>query len=321
MRRKTADAARGKWRGILLALGVDQNFLTGKHGPCPLCGGVDRFRWDNQHGNGGYICSKCGAGSGFSLLMGLRGWDFATAAKRVDEVAGNVESEPAKKQIDPIARAGMLNRLWTGSTKLQACDPAFAYLVGRVQLPKVLPNCLRFAAQCPSPDRIERPALLALVQRPDGEAANIHRTFLGPRGKADMDDPRAMMPGDIPEGSAVRLFPVHGECLGIAEGIETAFAAAAKFGVPVWSAINTTMLTKWTPPPQVREVWVFGDNDAKFGGQAAAFRLAHKLTARFGLRVQVHVPDETGHDWADRLPPKTTSAGEDLNARLQLDRE
>lgn len=299
MKRKTADAARGKWRGILMALGVTDTFLSGKHGPCPMCGGSDRFRWDNQNGNGGYICGQCGAGSGFSLLMGVNGWDFATAARRVDEIVGNVEAEPIRKEMDPRARADMLNRLWTGGKPVAAGDPAFAYLSGRVRLPRSMPSCLRFSPECPSPDGMKRPALLALVQQADGEAANIHRTFLGPNGKADMDNPRAMMPGAIPDGSAVRLFPVHGERLGIAEGIETAFAAAAKFSVPVWSAINATMLAKWQPPAGVSEVLIFGDCDAKFGGQAAAFALAHRLAGRHGLAVRVLIPEQVGTDWAD----------------------
>lgn len=299
MKRKTADAARGKWRGILLALGIDGDFLTGKHGPCPMCGGSDRFRWDNQNGNGGYICGQCGAGNGFNLLMGVNGWDFPTAAARVDEIVGNVDAEPVRKQMDERQRADMLNRLWSGSVGLQVGDPAAAYLSGRVRLPKSLPSCLRFAGECPAPDGVKRPALLALVQKADGAGANIHRTFLGPNGKADMDNPRAMMPGEIPGGSAVRLFPVHGERLGIAEGIETAFAAAARFNVPVWSAINSTLLAKWEPPSGVKEVLIFGDCDAKFGGQAAAYQLAHRLAGRFGLAVQVHIPERVGRDWAD----------------------
>lgn len=299
VKRKTADAARGKWRGILLALGVDQQFLTGKHGPCPVCGGTDRFRWDNQHGAGGFICGQCGAGNGFDLLMRVNNWDFATTAARVDEVVGNVEREPVKPKMDERTRKGMLNRLWGSGVKLRSGDPAFAYLTGRVQLPKSLPSCLRFASACPAPDGVMRPALIAMVQGADGEPENIHRTFLGPNGKADMPNPRAMMPGEIPAGSAVRLFPVHGERLGIAEGIETAFAAAARFGVPVWSAINSTMLAKWMPPAAVREILIFGDCDAKFGGQAAAYQLAHRLSGRHGLAVQVHIPEQVGKDWAD----------------------
>ena len=81
---RTADMARGKWRGILLTLGVDKSFLTGKHGPCPFCAGDDRFRFDNKDGDGTFICSQCGAGNGFSFLHRLKGWDFKQAAFEVD---------------------------------------------------------------------------------------------------------------------------------------------------------------------------------------------------------------------------------------------
>lgn len=49
----------------------------------------------------------------------------------------------------------------------------------------------------------------------------------------------------------------------------------------------------------VREVLIFGDCDPKFGGQAAAFALAHKLTSRHGLTARVLIPPETGTDWTD----------------------
>ena len=296
---KTADAARGKWRGILMAMGVDGKYLSDKHGPCPVCEGTDRYRWDNKDGRGTFFCSQCGAGNGFDLLMRLNGWDFVTTAKRVDEIVGNVDAEAPRPKMDEAKRVDLLNRLWTGATKLAYGDPAFTYLSRRGVLPKTIPGTLRYHPACPCPDGEKRPALIALVQRADGEAANIHRTFLGPNGKADMPDPRAMMPGALPDGCAVRLFHMHGERLGIAEGIETAFAAAQKFGLPVWSAINATMLAKWQPPEGVREVVIFGDNDPKFGGQAAAYALASRLAGRLRLSVQVMIPDAVGTDWAD----------------------
>ena len=40
----TVDRARGRWREILPRLGLEPQFLVKKHGPCPLCGGKDRFR-------------------------------------------------------------------------------------------------------------------------------------------------------------------------------------------------------------------------------------------------------------------------------------
>lgn len=298
---KTADAARGKWKGILLELGVEERFLGGKHGPCPICGGSDRFRFDNKGGNGGYICNQCGGGDGFKLLMGINGWNFHRTAQEVDRVVGNVTGidAPPKQGMDPAKRSSLLNRVWRDGTKLTETDRGFAYLASRSKLPATLPD-LRYTPSCRAPDETFHPALLALVRNPEGDPVNIHRTFLGPNGKADMDNPRAVMPGELPPGSAIRLFQVYGDRLGIAEGIETAFAAAARFNVPVWSAVNSSMLAKWIAPPTVKQILVFGDCDPKFGGQAAAYTLAHRLATRDRLDVQVHIPDAVGLDWADR---------------------
>jgi putative DNA primase/helicase len=301
VRGKTIDAARGSWKGILRQLGVEARFLENRHGPCPMCGGRDRYRWDNKGGNGTYICNQCGAGNGLQLLMELHGWNFARAAREVDGVLGCAGADPPNRDIDDAVRIRLMNDLWQGSTPLTSGDRAYRYLASRATLPQRMPPCLRLSERCRAPDGVHRAALLAQVSDGHGEPVNIHRTFLGPNGKADMEHPRALMPGRLPDGAAIRLFPLIGETLGIAEGIETAFAAADRFGVPVWSAINATMMAKWKPPSHVREVLVFGDNDAKFAGQAAAFSLARMLAGRLGLRVQVHIPNGTGRDWADDM--------------------
>lgn len=107
------------------------------------------------------------------------------------------------------------------------------------------------------------------------------------------------MPGKVPDGSAIRLCP-PAERLGIAEGIETALAAARLFNMPVWAATNATMLAKWQPPDCAREIIVFGDADPAFGGQAAAYSLAHRLAVR-DRTVRVELPPQIGTDWADVL--------------------
>jgi putative DNA primase/helicase len=291
----TKERARGKWRGILLALGAPEKALVNDHGPCPFCGGDDRFRWDNGEGNGSFICGKCGAGDGFDFVRRLKGCDFRTAALEVDRVMGHVRAEPVPEKMTEARRVELLNNLWTVSRPLVPGDPVTEYLAGRSVLPGRLPTCLRYHPACPAPGGSKLPAMLALVTGMDGRAVNIHRTFLEPNDKK-----RAAMPGLLPEGSAVRLYPVHGERLGIAEGIETAIAAAKRFNLPVWSALNSGLLAKWTPPEGVTSVVVFGDNDPEFGGQAAAYALAHRLSVRV-IRVQteVQIPAATGRDWAD----------------------
>lgn len=296
---KTVDLARGKWRGILLSLGVDEKFLNPKHGPCPFCEGTDRYRWDNKGGSGSFICNQCGAGDGIELLKRWHGWDFRKTAQEVDRIVSGVSPEKQKPEQSAEQRRDMLRRLWSSSRAIAEGDLAWKYLTARNVLPKALPLSLRFAERCPIPGGGQSPAMLALVEDSDGVAVTIHRTFLGPDGKADIANPRALMPGTIPEGSAVRLYAIHGERLGIAEGIETAIAAAKRFKVPTWAALNANLLSKWTPPAGVSEVLIFGDCDAKFGGQAAAYALAHRLSARMGIAATVHIPEVVGRDWAD----------------------
>ena len=299
-RAKTADLAKGKWRGILLTLGVGDQFLTGKHAPCPVCGGRDRFRFDNRDGSGSFICSQCGGGTGFKLLELVKGWDFRTAAAEVDRIIGRVEAEPVKPGLDPERRKKMLNGLWKGGEPITPGDPVQRYLEGRgLDLPQNR-DCLRFVASCPVPDEVgARPAMVAMVSGPDGKPVTLHRTFLGPNGKADMAQPRALMPGPVPDGAAVRL-TLQGDQLGIAEGIETALKAAERFRVPTWAAINSAMLAKWTAPEGVKRLTIFGDADPKYGGQAAAYACAHRNAVR-GIEIEhVHIPATLGCDWADR---------------------
>ncbi|WP_343518109.1 toprim domain-containing protein [Sphingomonas sp.] len=298
--RSTKEAARGKWRGILLALGADERSLSGKHGPCPFCEGRDRFRWDNKDGSGSFICSHCGAGDGFEFLKRLKGWAFPEAAREIDRVVGNVRPEPVQKRMDDRERVEMLNRLWVGSTPITPFDLAGRYLAGRgLPMPQNF-NCIRFTDRCPVPGGGYAPAMIAMVSKADGSPANLHRTFLGPNGKADMEDPRATMPGVLPDGCAVRL-SMHGGRLGIAEGIETALKATQRFTMPVWAALNATMLAKWIPPIGVEEVVIFGDNDGNYTGQAAAYALARRLSTLPGraLAVRVEIPKRPGLDWAD----------------------
>ena len=70
---KTKDGARGNWKIILSHLGINTNFLENKHGPCPGCGGYDRFRFDDLNGSGSFICSQgtgeIASGDGFELII------------------------------------------------------------------------------------------------------------------------------------------------------------------------------------------------------------------------------------------------------------
>lgn len=297
-----SERARGRWAGLLPMLGVDSRFLSGrKNGPCPICGGKTRFRFDDLEGRGTWICNHCGAGNGIDLAMKVLGIDFKELAERIAPLIGDVEpTAPKKPRAEADTRKG-LNALWRASRAVERGDPVSRYLAARVGLVNV-PDCLRTVDRLRYQDDKPsyHPGMIAKVAALDGSGVQIHRTFLTADGrKADVEAPRRMMPGPIPDGAAVRLFP-PGAVLGIAEGIETAFAAASLFGVPVWASLNSTMLVKWEPPAGVEEVVIFGDADVKFAGQAAAYTLAKRLQRPlFTGRVRVEIPETLGSDWCD----------------------
>ena len=324
MRRDVQGAALGKWRSILPQLGVDAGYLTGRHGPCPVCrAGRDRFRFDDKQGRGTWICNQCGAGNGIDLVMKVNGWTFKEAAERVHALVGSAEMVMPKPEMTEQDRRTALRQLWRGSGPVRAGDTVARYLAGRGIELDLWPTSLRCCERCPvnvrrdvrDPKRL--PAMLALVVGPDGQGASLHRTFLARdgSGKANMQNPRLLMPGPLPEGSCIRLSGVA-PILGVAEGIETAIAASLLFRLPVWATINANLMAKWIAPEGVEDVAIFADNDANFHGQEAAYALAHRLT-RLGLKATVNVPSVVGKDWNDVLLEAPPGVGRTRSAMTE----
>jgi hypothetical protein len=95
----TIERAQGRWREILPQLGAETRFLTNKHGPCPMCGGKDRFRFDDRDGSGSYYCNQCGPGPGLLLVRKLCDWDHKTACREIDKVIGINTKSPLPSTI------------------------------------------------------------------------------------------------------------------------------------------------------------------------------------------------------------------------------
>lgn len=295
---KTRDAARGKWKGILQAFGVEESFLKNEHGPCPLCkDGKDRFRFDDLDGDGTYYCSQCGPGSGLKMLMVLKNWTFERAAKEVDGVLGTVQVTQRETKKAEMDTRRLLIRIWQDAKPIVQGDPVWRYLERRGADPVAL-AALKTVRHHPalkhSVDGGLHPAMLALLEPNQGKAVGIHRTYLTPEGIKAAVNPVRMVLGEC---AAVRLGGSQ-ERLGVAEGIETALCASRAFRMPVWSALNANGMKTWEPPEGVTSVVVFGDNDSNFTGQDAAFHLAHRLKLK-GLEVRVEIPPTPDTDWAD----------------------
>ena len=83
------DAALGRWKDMIFpAFAITVPVHKNKHGPCPICGGTDRFRCDDKQGKGTWICNQCGAGDGFELVVKARGYTHAEVLKEVGSIVG-----------------------------------------------------------------------------------------------------------------------------------------------------------------------------------------------------------------------------------------
>jgi hypothetical protein len=87
-------SAAGRCSHILQTVcGLTEHQLNPKvHGPCPDCGGTDRFRaFDDVNASGGLLCNQCGKRSDvFASIQWLRNCTFLEALKLVaDEIGHN----------------------------------------------------------------------------------------------------------------------------------------------------------------------------------------------------------------------------------------
>jgi putative DNA primase/helicase len=284
------EYAKGKWSVLLPNLGVDGRFLNKRNGPCPSCGGKDRFRFTDFNGEGRYYCNQCGPGDGFDLVEKVTGKKFNEIRDYIMQNAGEVKTNT--QPLDLEACRNEQAKVWGNGRNPMLDGPVDLYLRGRgLNLPDFkFKNIRQYDG-----------GMIARVTDVNDSGVNIHRTFLIRNGENSVTrSEKKIMRGEIPKGSAIRLSDVQ-KVLGIAEGIETALSAWKLFGVPTWSLISTVGMVNWIPPEEVETVVVYADNDENYAGQASAYGVANKLVTRYGKKVEIRIPPRKGWDWNDTL--------------------
>ena len=171
-----ADLTNGRWPDLLMQLaGLTPDQLTDTHQPCPLCGGEDRYRFDDLDGTGSWYCNQCGgkdhtggAGSGMDMLMRRTGLTYPEACKRIEQHL-NIKPEPPTKGAEHIWQYGpdfivcrfpgkRLRPLWwDGSQWLWKAPPA----------PRPLYNLAAIAA------RVDAPVLIVEGEKTADAAAKL----------------------------------------------------------------------------------------------------------------------------------------------------
>ena len=318
------------WPAILAQLGVPEEFRREKvgnrekHGPCPACGGTDRYFFDNKHSRGDFYRRRCGAGDGFTLLRHVHGWSFAVARERVIEAAGLAGADTAAFREEPRSAAIASNDRATPDAPavptervlslrrqccvIENCDDAVDYLASRALWP-LLPGCTLRAhstvAYWDNGKLIGRyPAVVADVLDIAGQLVTVHVTWLYQGKKLTGHQARKLLSKTRGRtGCAVRLMPAT-DVLGIAEGIETAMSAAALDDIPVWAATTASLLANFEPPSNVTTLRVYADRDE--AGLTAALKLMERLQGR--VRLEVRMPPAPAKDWNDVLIARTSRA-------------
>lgn len=292
-----------KWRGIYESFGIEVPPDSKTHGPCPICGpgnNSHRFRMDDQDGSGSFICTQCGAGQGFTLLMLKFGWTFIDAVKEVGKVVNTVEFTPAPKEQYETKKREFMNKIWKDSGPLTGGDFVTKYLRSRgiVISPDI--SQVHLNASCYEAEtKTSMSAMVCMVRDRDGKPTGLHRTYLTDKAtKAELKNARKSI-GKTANG-AIRLMPVT-DTVGVAEGIETAMSATQLFDIPTWAVISAGGMESFMPPEGVRKVVIFSDNDASFTGQKSAYFLANKLYLKDYIVDDPQIPDIRGEDWNDVL--------------------
>lgn len=227
------EKARGCWPSILESLGINPIYLKKKHGPCPRCGGKDRFRFDDRNGLGTFYCNHCGAGRGMKLLQLYHGWSSEDAYNIVARLLGvqpyisepthirHILNEiPLVKQVTQPRKDNekkqrkLLNDVWRQSRPISSGDFVDRYLRARYIELSDFPQVLRFHPELPyyNDDGVfvgKFPAMLALLQDKNNKKVTIHRTYLGNGCKADVPKPKKLMSpptSGASLGAAIKLY-------------------------------------------------------------------------------------------------------------------
>lgn len=291
-----------------LTLRGDKNLA----GPCPHCGGIDRF-WINlprqQFG-----CRGCGAhGRGaIDLLVFLDGVPFVEAVEKLDGRSGQARTIPdVKKDHSKFALDIFCEAQSPEGT------PVEAYLDRRGLRPPSS-AVVRYHPCCPFGGK-SVPAMVALVRNiTTNKPQAVHRTAL------DHDGNKIGVPvGDrcfdrmtlAPTAGGAIKFTADADvsiALGIGEGIETALSLQRLpewFGSPVWSVLSATGIRDFPVLPGIETLFVGVDHDKPDSfGRRAGQEAATAVTVRWraaGHDVLLAFPEIEDQDINDvmRGPP------------------
>jgi hypothetical protein len=243
-------------------------------GPCPKCGGHDRFGINLRKGK--FLCRRCDIkGDGISLVEAVLGLDFQKALawlvgerndvvdpaelarrrQRAEDTRRQREAEEARRRQAAIERA---RRIWNTGIAI-AGSPVEGYLARR-GLAAYTPefDVIRYVPDLPYMLEVggglvkhlhSGPAMVAAIVNAAGVVAAVHQTWIDlsqPKGKLKIAHDGAPLPAKkvvgSKKGGAIRLRRSQGDrTIVMGEGIETTATALVSGAYPqaaFWAGVD-----------------------------------------------------------------------------------
>ncbi|QQR58076.1 MAG: toprim domain-containing protein [Candidatus Melainabacteria bacterium] len=257
-----------------------------------------------------YQCFACGvSGRGVvSFHMTLHGTEYKEALKQltggVYELPNRITAKPYTEQSDEEKTLAARKRWEQSQPILRGC-PVDLYLRARGIELDIYPDMVRYHPDLPYGHQdgtfTRHPAMVACVQNLTGEFMGIHRTFLTEDGrKADVPRVKKM----YGQSGVIQLYKPS-DCLGVAEGLETALSYRILADIPVWCAGSAWALGE-IQLPKVERVFICVDLDRSGKGELVFENLARRLVSE-GRTVYKCAPKafkpmtDKSFDWNDYL--------------------
>lgn len=284
----------GNWRGIIEGYGA--KLPSGRrHGPCPVCAGKDRFRFDDKDGRGTYFCSHCGAGSGLSLLALYLAKPAIDVAKELigDDPRRTIAPAREHKQTDEQIRAENNKRAARGATLMlsQAIRRPHPYMDAKGLSGEWLVNGEIMMG--PDGERIEPGDMLLVPAFKGGELVNIQKI----KSSAHK---RPITGGDM--HGVCHCIEGEAKIVAVVEGYATGVTVNRMTLARTYVAFNTANLSSITAQAKEenpgKTIVIFADHDdidEKHGWRPGT-KYAEDAAVPSGAKIAL--PPELG-DWDD----------------------
>ena len=250
--------------------------------PCPACdrGPKDSALSVTVDARGAlWHCHRCGSSGALTHEGNTRG--PAPTARPVAAMPLDWSLDAARiwKRTEPLRGTLGAKYLETRGCRLPPADSDLRYLPPQGDLPPSL--------------------CAAITDVLTGRRISLHFTRLRAdgSGKAGTGRDKLLLKGHRKRGGCIRLWPDESVTTGlaIAEGLETALAAAHRF-TPIWATVDCANLAAFPVLAGIESLTIYADHDP--AGIAAARACARRWRDA-GREVNARVPKQAGQDVAD----------------------